>query len=212
MWLDWTAKSHYLNQYWRRSLSPYGFPGPQWVNVGFEWSQYLSPEQNDRHCQMHFLEWQLLYFNSNFTEFIVFLSVQVTISLHWFKLWLGVLQTTSHYLNWWWPKPMTSPTLGHNQLTHLLLNKMAAISQTIFWNAFSWMINFVFWLKFNWSLLLKVQLTIRQQWFRWWLGAEQATSHHLNQCWPSSVTHMYGTRGRWVNSSWPGGLAKMGHF
>ena len=28
----------------------------------------------------------------------------------------------------------------------------------------------------------------------------QATSHYLNQCWPSSVTHICGTRGRWVNT------------
>ena len=28
-----------------------------------------------------------------------------------------------------------------------------------------------------------VQLTIFQHWFRWWLGAVQATSHYLNQWW-----------------------------
>ena len=36
-------------------------------------------------------------------------------------------------------------------LTHLLLEKMAAILQTIFWDAFSWMKSFVFWLKFHLS-------------------------------------------------------------
>ena len=30
------------------------------------------------------------------------------------------------------------------------------------------------------------------------LGAEQAPSTYLNQCWPSSPTHICGTRGRWV--------------
>ena len=25
-----------------------------------------------------------------------------------------------------------------------------------------------------------------------------ATSHYLNQCWPDSLPHIYGTRGRWV--------------
>ena len=34
------------------------------------------------------------------------------------------------------------------QLTHLPLDKMAAISQTIFSDAYSWMKHFVFWLKF----------------------------------------------------------------
>ena len=59
---------------------------------------------------------------------------------------------------------------------------------------------FVFWLKFHWSMFLRVQLTITQHWFIWWLGAEQATSHYLNQCCPGSLTHICGTKGRWVNT------------
>ena len=51
-------------------------------------------------------------------------------------------------------------------LTHLPLDKMVAISQTIFSNAFSWMKMFVFWLKFHWSLFLRVRFTISQHWFR----------------------------------------------
>ena len=46
------------------------------------------------------------------------------------------------------------------------LDKMAAISQTIFSDAFSWMKNFEFWLKFHWSLFPRAQLTISQHWFR----------------------------------------------
>ena len=76
---------------------------------------------------------------------------------------------------------------------------MATISQTIYWDAFSWMTSFVFWLNFHVSLFLRVQLTIIQHWFRWWLGAVQATSHYLNQCWPDSLMQICGTRGRWVN-------------
>ena len=79
-------------------------------------------------------------------------------------------------------------------LTHLPLNKMAAISQTTFSNAFSWIKSFVFWFKFHWSLFLMVELTIFRHWFRLWLGADQATSHYLNQCWPSSLTHICDTR------------------
>ena len=44
--------------------------------------------------------------------------------------------------------------------------KMAAISQTISSDAFSWMKSFVFWLKFHWSLFLRVQLTIIKHWFK----------------------------------------------
>ena len=42
-------------------------------------------------------------------------------------------------------------------------DKMAAIPQTIFSNAFSWMISLVFWFE-HWNLFLRVQLTISQHW------------------------------------------------
>ena len=60
---------------------------------------------------------------------------------------------------------------------------MAAIFQTTFSNAFSWMKMFKFLLRFHWSLFPRVQLTIFQHWFRFWLGTDQATSHYLNQWW-----------------------------
>ena len=60
------------------------------------------------------------------------------------------------------------------------------------------MIEFRF--KSHWNLFPNVQLTISQHWFRWWLGAEQATSHYVNQWRPSSRTHICGTGGRWVKS------------
>ena len=44
--------------------------------------------------------------------------------------------------------------------------KMAAILQTIFSYAFSWMKCFVFWLKFPWDLFLRIQFTITQLWFK----------------------------------------------
>ena len=50
-------------------------------------------------------------------------------------------------------------------LTHPL-DKLPAISQTIFSYAFSWMKNVLFWLKFHWSFFLEVQLSITQHWFR----------------------------------------------
>ena len=51
-------------------------------------------------------------------------------------------------------------------LTHWGRDKMAAIFQTTFSNAISWMKMFEFRLKFYWSLFLKVQLIIFQHWFR----------------------------------------------
>ena len=41
---------------------------------------------------------------------------------------------------------------------------MAAISQTITSDAFSWMKSFAFWLQFHWNLILRVQSTITQHW------------------------------------------------
>ena len=60
---------------------------------------------------------------------------------------------------------------------------MDAIFQTTFSIGFYWMEMHEFRFKFHWSLLLSVQLTISQHWFRQWLGADQATSHYLNQWW-----------------------------
>ena len=68
-------------------------------------------------------------------------------------------------------------------MTHWGRDKMAAVSQTMFSNTFSLMKIYEFRLKFHWSLFLRFQLTIFQHWFRYWLGAVQATSHYLKQWW-----------------------------
>ena len=47
----------------------------------------------------------------------------------------------------------------------------------------------------HWNLFPSAQLTISQHWFRQWLGAEQATSHYLNQWWPSLLTYIDGIDG-----------------
>ena len=60
---------------------------------------------------------------------------------------------------------------------------------------FSWMKIYESRLKFHRTLFPRVQLAISQHWFKLWFGVEQATSHYLNQCWPSSLTHICGTRG-----------------
>ena len=90
-------------------------------------------------------------------------------------------------------------------VTHLTLDKIAAISQTTFSDAFSWMRSFVFGFDSHWRLSLRVQLAIHQHWFRYCICTEHATSHYLNQCRPSLLTHIYiyiynGTKGRKVNS------------
>ena len=93
---------------------------------------------------------------------------------------------------------------------------MVAILQTAFWNAFSWKKMFTFWYKFHRNLALIVPLTIRQYWFRQWLGAEHAASHYLNQWWPISLVHVCKVRSprskrQWVNISSGNGLVPVGH-
>ena len=66
-----------------------------------------------------------------------------------------------------------------------------------FSNAFSWKKTDVFWSKCHWRLMPTVQLQIIQHWFGQWLGAEQATSHYLNQRWPSPPTP-FGVTSTWT--------------
>ena len=49
------------------------------------------------------------------------------------------------------------------------------------------------------KIWLKFESRIFQNWFRWWLGADLATSHYLNQWWSSLITHICVTRPQWVN-------------
>ena len=77
-------------------------------------------------------------------------------------------------------------------LAHWGRDKMTAISQRTISNAFLWMKMFKFWLTFHWCLFLRLKLTTFQHWFRQWLGADQATSHYLNQSMMLSLrTHIY---------------------
>ena len=76
---------------------------------------------------------------------------------------------------------------------------MAANSQTTFSNAFLWKKMFKFWLRFHWNVFPRVQLTILQHRFRWWLGIKQATSHYLNQWCPRLPMHICVTQPQWVN-------------
>ena len=98
-----------------------------------------------------------LYSSSNKFIHLVF---QLRFSLRWdgplewialpFGSWLRLTARIWNNLRW----------------THLPLDQMAAVSQTIFSNAFSWMKMYEFRLKFHRQLFLWVQLIIFQHWFR----------------------------------------------
>ena len=78
--------------------------------------------------------------------------------------------------------------------------KQCSIFQATFSNAFSLMKMYKFRIKFHLTLYLKVQLTIFQNCFRYWLGAGQATSHYLNQWW-LVYWRIYELMSLWISGS-----------
>ena len=52
------------------------------------------------------------------------------------------------------------------------------------------------------SLQFSTSYPICHQWFKWWLGAAQATSHYLNRWWFRLLTYICVTRPQWVNNIW----------
>ena len=85
-----------------------------------------------------------------------------------------------------------------DRLTHWGRDKMTAIFQTTFSNAFLLIKMYKLQLKFHCNFFPIVQLIIFQHWFGQWLGAVQATSHYLNQWW-LVYWHIYVTRPQWIN-------------
>ena len=143
----------------------------------------LTPEKVSTILQTYFLARICFFFKCP-----SFLWAQLTLIQYWLQI-----------IAWWWTsnklfsKPMrasslyiyASPGLEEvmvacpwcmwfvvTNVTHWGRDKMAAISQTIFWYALPWMKSFVFWLKFHWSLFWRVQFTTTHHRFIWWLGIE----------------------------------------
>ena len=87
-------------------------------------------------------------------------------------------------------------------LAHWGRDKMAAIFQTTFSDAFSWMKRYEFRLKFHLSLFLRVQLKIFQHWFRKWLGAGQVTRHYLKLPWWPRLIFTGKTASYWYRDSY----------
>ena len=86
-------------------------------------------------------------------------------------------------------------------VTHLPLNKMAAISQTIFSNAFNASLNENIFISIKISLKfipndLISSIPALVQIMAW---RRPGTTHYLNQCLPDSLADIWGTRVRWVN-------------
>ena len=97
----------------------------------------------------------------------------------------------------WWVLTCMCCKSRRFSLTHWGRDKMATIFQT-FSNGFLWMKMHELRSKLNWIMFLGAQLTIFQHCFIWWLGADQATSHYLNQWWPRLPRHICVAQPQWV--------------
>ena len=87
------------------------------------------------------------------------------------------------------------------KLTHLpMLDKMIAISQAVSSNAFSWMKSFVFWFEFSLNFVPKDPTDNLAALVQVMACDER---RQANQRSTISLTHICGTRGRWVNSYRP---------
>ena len=87
-----------------------------------KWVNTLRPRQNGRHFQTTFsnafFSMKMYQFRSRF-HCDLFLRVQLTIFLHWFRQWPVADQATSHYLSqWWFVYWRIYASLGLNELKH----------------------------------------------------------------------------------------------
>ena len=175
--------SHYLIQCWFGSLSPYGVTRPQWVNWQHNTSRKhmmvfmlvadimrtFVPKQVSKTGISNYIPQFTVGSKINHCD-CFFSSTIINVTLYIQPVFCVLFQ-----IMW-----VRSGKRQHREacqsqdqkLTHLPLNKMDAISQMTFSNAFSWMNKVPFWRKFHRSLFLRVHLTKTQHWFRWWLGTE----------------------------------------
>ena len=98
--------------------------------------------------------------------------------------------------------------LASRSLTHWGRDKMAAISQTTFSNAFSWMKIYQFRLRFHWKFFPREEIYIPAlvQIMAWRRRGDKPLSEPVMV---SLLTHICATRPQWVNScSWNHSLCK----
>ena len=80
----------------------------------------LRPRQDGRHFPddiSNAFSWMKMYKFRLIFPWSLFPRVQLTIYQHWFRLWLGAGQATSHYLNqWWFVHRRIYASLGLNEL------------------------------------------------------------------------------------------------
>ena len=108
-------------------------------------------------------------------------------------------------MEWGWSNCLTTMLslmiMKHTQwLTFWGRDEMAVISQTTVSNAIFFNKNVWISLKISLKFFPRSELKICQHWCKWWLGADQATSHYLDQWWLIFPTHICVTWPQWVKS------------
>ena len=122
----------------------------------------------------------------------------------WQFLWNGTISSMMYMMDCTVTVLPTKRSGVLMSVIHKLISpwtKRAAILQTIFSDAFSWMKNFVFWLKVHWSLLPGVQFTIYLG-----IGLNNSLTPNRRQAiiWINADPIHWcicGTWGRWVNNN-----------
>ena len=95
------------------------------------------------------------FLSRNSKDFTSYMSVCVCWSICWFESLFKVILFSQWFYMCIYLCVCVFSVLQHGHLpvlTHLPLDKMAAILQTLFSEAFSWMKKIVFWFKIHWSL------------------------------------------------------------
>ena len=135
----------------------------------------LRPKQNGRHLPDDIFK--CIFLNES-------IWIWINISLKFVpRCPIDNIPALVQIMAWRWPgdKPLSEPMMVRlpthicvtrpqwvkiPPITHWGRDKFAAISQTTFSNAFTWMKMYAFHLRFHWSLFLRFELTIFQLWFR----------------------------------------------
>ena len=139
-------------------------PVPQ-LRTGVPVTRYITPLQIKCYVPIH----MLVPFPNNLSfvysaiQLVIVRSLRllITIDEHMFWWCRNIKRGINFKLSLWIFRFSFVPVLAHWGR-----DKMAAISQTTFWNRFSWIRMYEFRFKFHWSLLLGAQLIIFQHWLR----------------------------------------------
>ena len=120
----------------------------------------MRPRQNGRHFTVTFsnaFPWIKMYEFRLKLHWSLFPRVHLRIFQHYFRIWLGTFQATTHYLNQWWLVHWRIyASLGLNELIH-----------------------------HGWLMHISINLVIN--WFRQWFVTCSTPSHYLIQCWLTDV-------------------------